>query len=223
MLQLVEKIDFRRVSVPFQDALRKDIRTIKESNELIIPADKTRNQYHMSTDHYKKLLQEIITKHYKAAPGKLYDEINTEAKKIATRLKLDDRSEVLAKSEAFITLRDNKENFASALPCRLINPAKSEIGIVSKHVLEKVVSVLCDKADIRLWKNSAAVIDWFKGIGRKSDCTFVCFDIIDFYNGEPSQGCPRVRTAVRTDHQQRRGYHLPLQEISSVWERSNVD
>ena len=78
-------------------------------------------------------------------------------------------------------MKDHKENFASTLPCRLINPAKSEIGIVSKHVLEKVVSVLRDKADIRLWKNSAAVIDWFKGIGRKSDCTFVCFDIIDFY------------------------------------------
>ena len=39
---------------------------------------------------------------------------------------------VMAKREASITLKDHKENFKNSLPCRLINPAKSEMGLVSK-------------------------------------------------------------------------------------------
>ena len=39
---------------------------------------------------------------------------------------------------AFITLKDHKNNFQTKLPCRLINPAKNEIGAVSKHFLETI-------------------------------------------------------------------------------------
>jgi len=58
--------------------------------------------------------------------------IDREAKVIAKELDLDGRVECLAQRDAFITLKDHKENFANNLKCRLINPAKSEIGLISK-------------------------------------------------------------------------------------------
>ena len=163
IVRLVEKIEFRKISDPFQDMLQTDIRKIRNSADIIVPADKTGNLYKMRTEQYEKLLRDNVTKSYKPAPDRLCDDINNEAKRIATRLKLEDRTEILAKSEAFITLKDHKENFMNALPCRLINPAKPEMGIVSKHILEGMVSELWEKTSINLWKNSAAVINWFKG------------------------------------------------------------
>ena len=181
IVRLVEKIEFRKISDPFQDMLQTDIRKIRNSADIIVPADKTGNLYKMRTEQYEKLLRDNVTKSYKPAPDRLCDDINNEAKRIATRLKLEDRTEILAKSEAFITLKDHKENFMNALPCRLINPAKPEMGIVSKHILERIVSELREKTSINLWKNSAAVINWFKGVEDKINHTFLCFDIVDFY------------------------------------------
>ena len=82
------------------------------------------------------MLQENITKHYKIADEDAYDNINTEAQIITHRLGLDKRVDAMAKREAFITLKDHKDNFLNSLPCRLINPAKNEMGLVSKHIVD---------------------------------------------------------------------------------------
>ena len=181
MLRLIESIEFRRVTDHFQDTLENDMREIKSSSEIIVRADKTRNLYKMSVDQYDKLLHENVTKHYKFAPARLYDDINVEAQRIARRLQIADRMDVLAKNEAFLTLKDHKENFTSHLPCRLINPCKSEMGIISKRILEKAVNEIRKKTQVNLWKNTAAVIDWFQSIDDKEQRTFLCFDIVDFY------------------------------------------
>ena len=60
--------------------------------------------------------------------------INLEDKDIAAGIKLDDRIECMAKTPANITLKDEKDNFRSAHPCRLINPCKSEIGKMGKSI-----------------------------------------------------------------------------------------
>ena len=57
--------------------------------------------------------------------------VNNEAN-IAANLNIDDRTECMAKRQAFITLKDHKDNFQNKPTCRLINPAKSEIGRISK-------------------------------------------------------------------------------------------
>ena len=69
------------------------------------------------------LLHEIITKFYKKSPTCLEQSINLEAKEIAA---------------AYSTLNDHKDNFRSAHPCHLINPCKSEIGKISKSILENI-------------------------------------------------------------------------------------
>ena len=84
-------------------------------------------------------------------------------------------------SEAFITLKDHKDRFKNDLPCRLINPAKSELGIISKAILDRMVSAVRVATEINLWRSTGSVIDWFKGINDKSRHTFVCFDVVQYY------------------------------------------
>ena len=65
---------------------------------------------------------------------------NSEAKSIAKKLQLDGRIEQFTNKKSYVTLKDHKENFENNPKCRLINPAKTEIGITSKHHLEKIKS-----------------------------------------------------------------------------------
>ena len=116
----------------------KDVKEINSSNDLLVSADKTTNVYKMSKDTYRKMLTENITKTYKKADNKIIKDINKEAKKIAVNLKLEEKMESYADRNAFITLKDHKENFRSNPKCRLLNPAKSEVGLISKKILERI-------------------------------------------------------------------------------------
>ena len=104
-----------------------------------------------------------------------------EGKGIDSKPELDDRMEIYAEREAFITLKDHKENFRSKPTCRLINPAKTEIGIVSKQLVEKIYRNERETTHLQQWKNTQAVIDWFSDLKDKSDKTFIKFDIVEFY------------------------------------------
>ena len=75
--------------------------------------------------------------------------------------------------DSFITLKDHKPNFNNNPTCRLINPSKSEIGIVSKKIVAST--------SLNQWKNSDSVIRWYKDIPDKPAHSFICFDIVDFY------------------------------------------
>ena len=66
---------------------------------------------------------------YKKTTVSAINAINTEATAIAKDLNLDERIEQNNQNQSFITLKDHKENFQNNPKCRLINPAKSEIGI----------------------------------------------------------------------------------------------
>lgn len=78
-------------------------------------------------------------------------------------------------------MKDHKPNLAKKPTCRLINPTKSEIGKVSKEILDKINSKITRVSKLHQWKNSASMIEWFKSIENKQHNTFVCFDIIEFY------------------------------------------
>ena len=58
---------------------------------LFIPADKPNNLHKVSKDTYSKLLQDNITKSFKKSNVTLINNINKEAKAVASELKLDDR------------------------------------------------------------------------------------------------------------------------------------
>ncbi len=87
----------------------------------------------------------------------------------------------MAERQAFITLKDHKENFENNPKCRLINPAKSEIGRISKKILEKINTTIRNTTSLNQWKNSLSVINWFNNVQDKQQHTFIIFDIENFY------------------------------------------
>ena len=133
------------------------------------------------TGDYNKLLKDNLTKTYKHAPPELEKSINLEAKHIATNLKLDDRIERLARTPAYITLKHHKENFHVNTPCRFINQCKSEIGKISKQLLEKIDNQLLEKLNINQWRDTNKVIDWFVNLKGKQNSKFIQLDIKEFY------------------------------------------
>ena len=179
--KLIGNIQFRRPRDNFQKTLQRDSATIRGSKDIFVLADKTKNIYRMEKAQYERLLRQNITKHYKVAEVDAYDIINKEAKAIASRLGIADRMDTMARRESFITLKDHKDNFENNLPCRLINPSKSEMGRISKRILDGINGRLNEKLNATLWKNSAAVIEWFRAIEMKENCTFTSFDIVEFY------------------------------------------
>ena len=68
------------------------------------------------------------------------------------------------KNNAFVTLNDHKQNFRSVAPCHLINRCKSELGKISKIILENISKTLIEKLNVNQWKNTETVIHWFKSI-----------------------------------------------------------
>ena len=181
LYDMISKIKTKPTESEFQTKLRKDITQIKQSKDIFVPADKTRNFYKVSSDQYSKFLNESTTKTYKKAPKNTYDNINKEARDIASDLELDDRIEIMAERKAFISLKDHKTSFANKPSCRLINPAKSEIGLISKQKLEKVISNVKRKTQVNQWKSTSDVINWFKSTTDKQNCSFMSFDIVDYY------------------------------------------
>ena len=124
-------------------------------------ADKTANIYKLPPQDCKKLLHENITKSSKKSPTRLEKSISLEAKEIAAGIKIDNRIEYMARAPVYITLKDHKDNFRSAHPCRLINSCKSEIGKISKSILEKRNRNLVKLLQVNQWRNSESVIKCF--------------------------------------------------------------
>ena len=79
------------------------------------------------------------------------------------------------------TAQDQKENFINKPKTRLINPAKNEIGRISKVILDNINKELVEKLKINQWKSSSNVLNWFKTIKKKHECKFIVFDIEQFY------------------------------------------
>lgn len=181
LFDIIKTLKFRHTNNKFQNKLKKDIRKINESPNVLVFADKTSNIYELKPDEHRKLLSNNITKTYKKAPERIEDAINLEAKCIAEKLQLDDRIEHMGKRQAFITLKDHKEDFRSKPACRLLNPTKSEIGKTSKIILERINTELRNKIGVNQWKNSGEVIEWFKSIEEKQNCAFIQMDIKEFY------------------------------------------
>ena len=44
----------------------------------------------------------------------------------------------MQETEAYITIKDHKENFSKKLPCRLINPSKSSVCKISRAILDEI-------------------------------------------------------------------------------------
>ena len=124
---MIKNVVFKKVNNTFQTELLNDVKKIKGSDKIFVPADKSRNIYLLSKDEYQKLLTENTTKTHKMTNrSKVYD-IYNETKSIAKQLSIEDRIERMDENESYITIKDHKEDFPNKISCRLINPSKSDI------------------------------------------------------------------------------------------------
>ena len=138
MLKMVQSLKFKRINDPFLNKLNEDAKLIKKETKLLIAADKTTNFYKLEPSKYNDLLEQNITKSYKKAHPNTVRDIHVENKNMATKLGIDDRVVTTANKNAFITLKDHKPNFVNKPTCRLINRSKSEIGKISKEILDRI-------------------------------------------------------------------------------------
>ena len=107
--------------------------------------------------------------------------IDKESKKFVENLCVEDRMECYSDNHAYITLKDHKENFRNYIKCRLINPSKNEVGLVSKCYLSNIIADVSKKTKANQSRNTSTVIDWFKNLADKQKRKFIKFDIAEFY------------------------------------------
>ena len=144
-------------------------------------ADKSSNIYQIYKNNYDTYLHDNITKEYKKCDISNLNNINQGTKRIAESLNITDKIEQIQETQSYLTVKDHKANFPEKPSFRLINPSKTDIGRISKVILDKINTGLRNTFGNNQWRNTAATIDWFKNLINKKDCLFVNFDIESFY------------------------------------------
>ena len=135
---LIGNIEFRRVDDPTLQQMGEEVRRIHDSTKVIVNANKTGNKYEMEPSDYKKLLHNNITQDYRLDTDNKLADINKDTQKYASALEIEDRMECHSESNAFITIKDHKQEFPNSIKCRVINPASNNSGRVSERTLDKV-------------------------------------------------------------------------------------
>ena len=131
MQNMIQRIQFRTDHQPsnLQRKLANDPKEIREDKHIYVKADKTTNHYKTEPKDYVTLVHKNVTKAYKKTNQNVPNVIASVDKKVAEKVGLDDRIEVSANRDSFITMKDHKPDFLNNPTCRLINPSKSEIRI----------------------------------------------------------------------------------------------
>ena len=171
MLEMIQQVEFKTntYSNDLQKKLNKDVKEIQEEHNIFVKADKTTNYYKTAPEDYMTLVNKNVTKTYKKTNPNVPDIITLEDKKIAEKIELADRIEVSASRDSFITLKDHKPDFINNPTCRLINPSKSEIGVISRNTLDRINKEIIQATKVNLWKSTNNTIEWFKAIPEKEN------------------------------------------------------
>ena len=181
LISVISNIKFTTHLNQFQQQLKKDAKKINTSNKLFVVADKTTNVYEVDKKTYNKLLKDNVTTHYMKTTTDIKDEINNQAANIATELDIAHRVEILAEKPCYVTLKDHKDNFENNPKCRLINPAKSNIGRIGKDILQKANNKIRTETKLSQWRNTQNMLDWFNNLSTEHPLCFLQLDIEDFY------------------------------------------
>ena len=73
----------------------------------------------------------------------------------------------MQETEVFLRMKDHKKSFPHTISFRLINPSKSDIGKISKSLLDTINENILKQTNVNQWKNTLQVITWFKNIKAK--------------------------------------------------------
>ena len=149
--------------------LDEDTKNIESSKKMFILADKTQNFYEIKKEDHEKILYENVTKAHKKANPLLPKKINIEAKKIAKEFNLDEKLNIMAKQQCFVTIKDHKPDFRTNPKYRLLNPTKSELGKLSKHILQSINTELRNKIQVNQWQTQVKSLNGLKTFPTKKN------------------------------------------------------
>ena len=159
----------------------EDMRRIKESDSIFIKSDKSGNLYEIEKGKYKQMKFKEVVKYYRKAPPDLEKELNSEAKMLTLRLGIVDRVEKYNTKNCFFTIKDHKSVFKTNPESKFINPAKTQIGRVSKIIVQDICASLRQALNINQWRSTKDCIKWFEEYDKNDRCSFIKYDIREFY------------------------------------------
>ena len=174
---LANKIKFKKCNDPFLKKLNDNLTKMKKLNKIIIPADKTRNLYASDPAIYHEILTNNITEEYKKGKMDMVNKVNVESAKLAAELGLQDRIQAYSNKQTLMTYKDHKDHAITRPTFRVIVPAKTEMGKVSKSKTEKINEHVRSATKLNQWRNTQAVLSWFKNLEKGKNLTFFKFDI----------------------------------------------
>ena len=79
--------------------------------------------------------------------------MNQELLDICNHFSIENSIVTMAKGSSLVAIKDQNEYFPSILKCRLVIPAKSDLGKVNKVVLGKINNKIRGKLNVNQWKN----------------------------------------------------------------------
>ena len=163
--------------------MKHDVDLIKKSGKIMVKADKTRNIYEVPKESYLGLRKNQVTSTYKLDREHTVDNINRESYLIAKKLRIEDRVGKMIIKPATLLFKDHKNNFnvRNKLPSRLLNPSKSEIGRISKRILDDINTTIRKKTQHCQWICTNDTINWFNALKGKNKATFLQFDIMEYF------------------------------------------
>ena len=181
MIGMVKEIKFWKMLNHIQQKMYEDMRRFKESESIFVKSDKSGNLYEIEKGKYKQMMFKEVVKNYKKTPPDLEKELNSEAKMLAHRLGIVDRVEKYNTKNCFITIKDPKSDVKTNPECKLINPVKTQIGRVSKIIVQEICNSLRLALNINQWRSTKDCIKWFEEYEKNDRCSFIKYDIKDFY------------------------------------------
>ena len=184
MMHMAANVKFKKMDMctnPMLKSMKKQIDDIRRSDKLVVKSDKTSNLYNVEKVTYDKLLSGSITATYKKDSSNTIAEVNREASAIATNLGLQERINCFMEKSPMITLKDHKDGFRERPQVRLLNPANTNIGKISKHILDRINLDIRSKTNLPLWRSSKEVLNWFRNLEDKKRLKFMKYDICNYY------------------------------------------
>lgn len=139
MPNLILKITFKKTSNQFQSKIKNDFQDIKNSKKSWIKAYKSKKQNNeiKPSDYNQLIPNKISNSQEKDKNNNTLSPINTDTAKFANKYNVANRVGTTHMKSDYLVFKDHKPSFVNNLQSRLINPSKSESGLISKNILKK--------------------------------------------------------------------------------------
>ena len=115
--------------------------------------------FQLEKEEYHRLLQNAVRTTYKKYGKEKEGKLNCEWIKYTKEANILDKIQVNGTVNSFITLKVHEVNFLNHPTTRIVNPAKNEVGRISKRILDQIKCKLCEILRVTEWKNLANVIN----------------------------------------------------------------